>query len=454
MEDTSKYLIHAEFTADGVIERSDVVGAAFGQTEGLLGDGLDIPDLQSSSKLGRIDVSVEHTEGRSTGTITIASSMDRVETAVLAAALEAVERIGPCRASVHVADIEDVRAAKRREVKERAKELLATAFDDGVLDSDELLEEVRESAKEADITEYEGLPAGPHVASSDAVVVVEGRADVKRLLRYGVKNAIAVEGTNVPDAVADLTRERTTTVFLDGDRGGDLIRRELAQVGNIDYVARAPDDESVEDLSRAQVDAALRNKTPYASGDTPTAVTDGSTETVPTPTDGEPTPSDDSEDADGEGDAAGASAVSTTAGSEAATEAAETATEAAETAAEAADTRKESAETTGSTEAAVAVESVEPASLADLAADVVESGEARFLDGERVELEAVAAAEAFDALVDADPVPAVVLLDGAVTQRLLDVAAQRGVGRVVGTERGEYVKQPAAVRVHTVSELE
>ncbi|GAA0646109.1 DNA primase DnaG [Salarchaeum japonicum] len=441
MEDTSKYLIHAEFTADGVIERSDVVGAAFGQTEGLLGDGLDIPDLQNSSKLGRIDVNVEHTEGRSTGTITIASSMDRVETAVLAAALEAVERIGPCRASVRVSDIEDVRAAKRREVKERAKELLATAFDDGVLDSDELLNEVRESAKEADITEYEGLPAGPHVASSDAVVVVEGRADVKRLLRYGVKNAIAVEGTNVPDAVADLTRERTTTVFLDGDRGGDLIRRELEQVGDIDYVARAPDGESVEDLAREQVDAALRNKTPYASADAPTAVTDGSTETVPAPD--EP-----------QTDAPAEPAIDAVAGARDAAEADANVADAASVVEEPTERDGESVAGDDADDDSAESGSVEPASLAELASEVAGSGEAYFFDGERAELAAVAADEAFDALVDADPVPALVVLDGAVTQRVLDVAAQRGVGRVVGTDHGDYVKQPAAVRVHTISELE
>ena len=38
MQDTAKYLIHADITTDGVVERSDVVGAVFGQTEGLLGD--------------------------------------------------------------------------------------------------------------------------------------------------------------------------------------------------------------------------------------------------------------------------------------------------------------------------------------------------------------------------------------------------------------------------------
>jgi len=410
MEDTAKYLIHAEFTAEGVIERSDVVGAAFGQTEGLLGDGLDIPDLQNSSKLGRIDVEVESSEGQSVGNITIASSMDRVETAVLAAALEAVERIGPCHADVRVIDIEDVRAAKRREVVERAKELLATAFDDGVLDSDEILDEVRESAREADIVSFEGLPAGPNVTSSDAIVVVEGRADVKRLLRYGVKNAVAVEGTNVPDAVAELTRDRTTTAFLDADRGGDLIRRELEQVGEIDYLATPPAGKSVEDLTREEVDAALRNKTPYdripadPNGQY-TAATDGSTEPAPAPEPATETPPEPEPEA-------------------------ESASEP--------DSDSES----------------EPASLAEIAAEVAGSAETVFLDADRERLATYPAAEAFDALADAETVPAVVVLDDAVTQRLLDVAAQRGVGKLVGTERGDLVKQPASVRLHTISELQ
>ncbi|MFC6725173.1 DNA primase DnaG, partial [Halobium palmae] len=249
MDDTSKYLIHAAITADGVVERSDVVGAVFGQTEGLLGDDLDLRDLQQSSKVGRIDVEIRSENGQSFGEITIASSLDKVETAILAAALETISRVGPCRARVETTDIEDVRAAKRRDVVDRAKELLADSFDDSVMTSREILEEVRESVRVEDITEYAGYPAGPHVESSDAIVVVEGRADVLTLLKYGIKNAVAVEGTNVPDAVATLSGERNVTAFLDGDRGGELILRELGQVGDVDYVAFAPEGRSVEDLA-------------------------------------------------------------------------------------------------------------------------------------------------------------------------------------------------------------
>ncbi|WP_010612175.1 DNA primase DnaG, partial [Halococcus hamelinensis] len=259
MEDTDKYLIHADVTAEGVVERNDVVGAIFGQTEGLLGDDLDLRGLQQSSKVGRIDVSINSQNGQSFGRITIASGLDKVETAILGASLETIERIGPCRSTVSVERIEDVRAAKRRTVVERAKSLLG-AFEESTMSSAEIIDAVRESARTGDITTYEGLPAGPRVAEGDAVIVVEGRADVLTLLGYGVKNAVAVEGTNVPDAVAELTGHRTTTAFLDGDRGGDLILKELTQVGDVDYVAVAPAGKSVEDLSREEALSALREK--------------------------------------------------------------------------------------------------------------------------------------------------------------------------------------------------
>jgi len=428
MEDTAKYLIHADFVADGVVERTDVVGAAFGQTEGLLGDDLDIRDLQDSAKLGRIDVSVDSEGGQSFGTITIASSLDRVETATLAAALEAVERIGPCRAQVEVDRIEDVRAAKRREIVDRAKELLASAFDEGAIDSDDILREVRESVRVEDVTEYEGLPAGPNVASSDAVLVVEGRADVVTLLQYGIKNAVAVEGTNVPDAVAELTRERTATAFLDGDRGGDLILRELRQVGDLDYVARPPEGESVEDLSRGAVDAALREKTP---ADTATLVSEHEDET----------PEDDATESPETEDVVEATATVESAAADEATAATDgSATPAPEAAAGAVQPDADSAPGPAAPS---------PKTVADHVEAVVGSGTARLLDDDLDVLAEPDADGVADAIDAAATVPRVVVLDGPVTQRLLDVAAQRGVATLVGTSEGEFVKQPASVRVHT-----
>lgn len=441
MEDTAKYLIHADFVADGVVERTDVVGAAFGQTEGLLGDDLDIRDLQDSAKLGRIDVSVDSEGGQSFGTITIASSLDRVETATLAAALEAVERIGPCRAQVEVERIEDVRAAKRREIVDRAKELLASAFDEGAIDSEDILREVRESVRVEDVTEYEGLPAGPHVATSDAVLVVEGRADVVNLLQYGIKNAVAVEGTNVPDAVADLTRERTATAFLDADRGGDLILRELRQVGDLDYVARPPDGESVEDLSRGAVDVALREKTPADSA-TLVSATDDEDGAEETPQD-EPAGADATSD-----DVVGGTRVAAVESVKA--DEATAATDGSATPAPASASSTASAVQTDESTA----EPPEPVSktVGDHVDEVVGSGTVRLLGDDLDVLAEADADEAMETLESATTVPRVVVLDGPVTQRLLDVAAQRGVAKLVGASAGEFVKQPAGVRVHTADD--
>ncbi|MFB6110223.1 MAG: DNA primase DnaG [Halodesulfurarchaeum sp.] len=415
MEDTAKYLIHAGFVADGVIERSDVVGAVFGQTEGLLGDELELRDLQESSKLGRIDVEVQSENGQSRGTITIASSLDRVETATLAAALEAIDRIGPSQATVEISRIEDVRAAKRREVVDRAKELLATAFDEPVMDSRAILEEVRESVRVEDINEYEGLPAGPRVGESDAVIVVEGRADVRTLLRYGIKNAIAVEGTNVPDPVIELTKSKTATAFLDGDRGGELIREELLQVGELDYVALTPPDRSVEDLSREEVHTTLQEKIPVE------ALERGAEEPGTAP--------ESSSAPDGGGTVAVAAAGESQSG--------------------------EAIERAGTADAESDADS-EPESepsdrLSSHREAVAGSGTVRVLDDQFALLCEGDRSAARSLLAEAGEDARTVLIDGPVAQPLLDVAAEQGATAIYGTGEGDVVKQPASVRIRELA---
>jgi len=266
VSDTTKYFIHANLKADGVVERSDVVGAIYGQTEGLLGDDLDLRDLQQSDKISRMEVNVESEDGSSYGTVTIGSSLDRVETSVLAASLETIERIGPCEATVEIDLVEDVRTTKRKEIVERAKYIHREMFAGDSMGTEEMLDQVRKDVRKGEITEYAGLPAGPNVEESDAVLVVEGRADVLNLLKHGVKNAVGVEGTDVPDAVAELAEEKTVTAFLDSDRGGDLILRELEQVADVDYVAHPPDGKCVEDLSGDEINEALRDKHPHGHG--------------------------------------------------------------------------------------------------------------------------------------------------------------------------------------------
>lgn len=261
---TTKYLIYAQIDASGVVERPDVVGAIFGQTEGLLGDDLDLRELQRTGRIGRISVTVNSKNGRSRGAITIPSSLDKIETAVLGASLETIDRVGPCEAKITVTKIEDVRTLKRTYVIDRAKELVRSMFTDVLPESQEITEEVKESIRIKEITKYgkENLPAGPNISESDAIIVVEGRADVLNLLRYGIRNSIAAEGTSIPKTIVDLSKEKTVTAFVDGDRGGELILKELMQVAEVDYVARAPSGKEVEDMTKKETIKALRNKIP------------------------------------------------------------------------------------------------------------------------------------------------------------------------------------------------
>ncbi len=263
---TTKYLIHAQITANGIVEKPDVVGAVFGQTEGLLSNDLDLRELQRTGRIGRIQVNIHSNSGRAKGEIVIPSSLDRVETAILAASLETINRVGPCEAEIHTTKVEDVRAVKREQVVNRAKEIYKKMVESVGPTSMKMIEEVREAMRVHEISEYgeDRLPAGPSIHSSDAIIVVEGRSDVLNLLKYGIKNTVAVEGVSVPRSIGELSKKRTTTAFVDGDRGGELILKELLQIGDVDYITRAPKGKEVEDLKKDEVLVALRDKVPTA----------------------------------------------------------------------------------------------------------------------------------------------------------------------------------------------
>ena len=263
---TTKYLIHAQINANGIVEKPDVVGAVFGQTEGLLSNDLDLRELQRTGRIGRIQVNIRSNSGRAKGDIVIPSSLDRVETAILAASLETINRVGPCEAEIQTLKVEDVRAVKREQVVNRAKEIYKNMVESVGPASMKMIEEVREAMRIHEISEYgdDRLPAGPSIHTSDAIIVVEGRSDVLNLLKYGIKNTVAVEGVSVPQSIGELSKKRTTTAFVDGDRGGELILKELLQIGDDDYITRAPQGKEVEDLEKDEVLIALRDKVPTA----------------------------------------------------------------------------------------------------------------------------------------------------------------------------------------------
>ncbi len=261
-----KYLVKARIEVDGLVDRHDVIGAIFGQTENLFGDELDLRELQERGRIGRIQVEIRHQGNKTVGEITIPSNLDRIETAILAAMVETVDKVGPYRARIQVVDIIDVRAEKIKKIIERAKEILRIWSLEKTPDLKEVIREISESLKQAEVISYgpEGLPAGPDVDKADEIIIVEGRADVINLLRYGYKNVIALEGarSKIPETIIKLAREKKAIAFVDGDHGGELILRELLRVADIDYVARAPPGKEVEELTGKEIAKALKNLIP------------------------------------------------------------------------------------------------------------------------------------------------------------------------------------------------
>lgn len=260
---TTKYIVKAKFDVEGVVEKPDVVGAVFGQTEGLFGPDLDLRELQKSGRIGRIEINLDSKKDKTTGSIVIPSSLDKVSTAIIAAAIESVDRIGPCEAKILLEKVEDVREEKRKAIMTKAKDILRKWVVESSPSTEEVVKEVAGSLRGVDVIEYgpDKLPAGPEVERGD-IVVVEGRADVILLMKVGVRNVIALNGTKVPETVIKLTKDREVTAFLDGDRAGDLILKELSQVAEIDYVARAPFGKEVEELTPKEIMRALRERVP------------------------------------------------------------------------------------------------------------------------------------------------------------------------------------------------
>lgn len=257
-----KYHVKLKFEVDGVVEKADLIGAIFGQTEGLFGPKMNLNELQKTWKVGRIEINLDSRNGKTFGDVIIPMSTDISTASLIAAAVENVDKVGPCTAHLKLIGVEDVRATKKKVIVDRAKEIMkewATKIESS---TEEELRDVAESTKAAKIISFgrEELPAGPGIYASDTVIIVEGRADVLNLLRAGIENTVAVEGTNIPESVAKLSREKKAIAFLDGDRGGDMILRELQQVARVETVYRAPQGREVEELTPVEILDILRRE--------------------------------------------------------------------------------------------------------------------------------------------------------------------------------------------------
>ncbi len=258
---STKYTIIADIVVEGEINKNDIVGAIFGQTEGLLGDDLELRELQKSGRIGRIDVNIEFKNGKTSGEIIVPSSLAKTETAVIAAALETIDKIGPCNSEIKIKDLKDVRLDKRNQITERAQNLLKKLNLESA-DSHEIMDKVQENFRTSSIIEYgkDKLAASEDIESVEEAIIVEGRADVVNLLKYNIKGVIAINGVNVPDTIKQILESKTTTLFVDGDRGGEMIAKKLTDKGNVDFIAFAPDGKEVEELAGKEIFKCLRNR--------------------------------------------------------------------------------------------------------------------------------------------------------------------------------------------------
>ncbi len=261
----AKYLVKARIEVNGIVEKHDIIGAIFGQTEGLFGDQFDLRTLQEKGRLGRIIVNTKVQGGKTIGEIIIPSNLDRIETALMIAMIESVERVGPYEAHIVLEDIIDVRIEKIKRIIERAVIILQKWSREKVPDVKEVLKELQEKLKIPEPVKYgpENLPAGPDIDKSDTVIVVEGRADVVNMLRYGYTNVIALGGARkIPETIKELSKKKKIIVLLDGDHAGDLILRELLRTIKVDYIARAPPNKEVEELIHKELEEVIKKAVP------------------------------------------------------------------------------------------------------------------------------------------------------------------------------------------------
>ncbi len=399
---TTKYIIHGKVEVEGIVEKPDVVGAVFGQTEGLLGEELDLRELQKTGRIGRIQVTIESEGGKSTGIILIPSSLNRVETSILASALETVDRVGPCTAKIILEQIEDVREVKRRQIIERAASILKHWEEDVIPESQEITNEVLQSVKIGEITKYgaEDLPAGPELDESDKIIIVEGRADILNLLRCGVKNTIAVEGTNIPQTIVELSKERECTAYLDGDRGGDLILKELLQVADVKYVSRAPPGKEVEDLTKKELIKGLKAKLPLEKY---LKETEGKKEKEKK-------------------------------------------------------SKKQKKYKSQSTKQPKRQRKVKeppkiPASLASGIAQLKETLQANLYDNGYNLLETISVRELADKLANNEQDISAIVFDGVITQRLIDIAADKSIKYIIGARKSSLSKIPMDLKILTFDQV-
>lgn len=405
-----KYHVKLKFEVDGLVEKADIIGAIFGQTEGLLGPEMNLNELQKVSKVGRIEVNVETKSNSAKGDALIPMSTDISTAALIAAAIESIDKVGPFQAKFQLVGIDDIRAIKKKVIVDRAKKIVQEWATKTISEGEEMLKDVYDASKPGKLTAYgkAQLACGTGVFESEWIILVEGRADVINLLRAGYDNAIAIEGAKIDETVVKLTEGKKVIAFLDGDRAGDLILKELQGVVKIDKVLRAPTGREVEECTPLEISEILK---------------DAYTESQPAQVQQAPPQTERRHQRRERGDRYREREEYRPAPQEQAPSPAPT--------------------TNDAPEIVAAIKESYP--------QINETLEAVILDGTMKQLLKVPVSEVIKRLDSAEGAKMLVI-DGIVTQRLVDAADKAGIEYIVGHRTAE-VKKPANLAVRTFSDV-
>jgi DNA primase len=415
-----KYHVKLKFEVDGLVEKADIIGAIFGQTEGLLGPEMNLNELQKVSKVGRIEVNVDTKGNMAKGDALIPMSTDISTAALIAAAIESIDKVGPFQAKFNLVGIDDIRAIKKKVIVDRAKKIVQDWATKTISEGEEMLKDVYDASKPGKLTSFgkAQLACGTGVFDSDWIILVEGRADVINLLRAGFDNAIAIEGARIDETVTKLTDGKRVVAFLDGDRAGDLILKELHGVVKIDKVLRAPPGREVEECTPIELAEILKDALSVAEPQQPQAHAyherdrDRDRDRRHTRRDREREPREEYR---------------------------------------APPPQQEAAPAQPSKEVLAEDKPEILTAVRDVYPQINETLEAVILDGSMNKLLKVPVSEVIKRLDSAEGAKLLVI-DGIVTQRLVDAADKAGIEYIVG-HRTTDLKKPADVRVRTFGDI-
>ena len=256
-----KYHVKLKFEVDGIVEKADIIGAIFGQTEGLLGPEMNLNELQKVSKVGRIEVNVDTKSNTTKGDALLPMSTDISTAALISAAIESIDKVGPFQGNFLLVGIDDIRAIKKKVIVDRAKKIIQEWATKTISEGEEMLRDVYDASKPGKLTTFgkAQLACGTGVFESPYIILVEGRADVINLLRAGFDSSIAIEGAKIDETITNLTTGKKVIAFLDGDRAADLILKELQGLVKIDKVLRAPTGKEVEECTPLEISEILKD---------------------------------------------------------------------------------------------------------------------------------------------------------------------------------------------------